>query len=47
MARNALYFVKNMRFHPVTGNPIRTLPMLLTLLRGEVAINVPACKRNA
>lgn len=37
-----VYFVKNVRIHPRTGNPIRTLPTLLTTLRGEVALNLRA-----
>jgi hypothetical protein len=35
-----VYFVKNVRFDPDTGNPIRTLPMIVVALRGEIAINV-------
>jgi hypothetical protein len=37
-----VYFVKHVRFHPVTGNRIRTLPTLLIPLRGEISINVRA-----
>jgi hypothetical protein len=40
--RGPVYFVKNIRIHPVTGRQIRTLPTLLITLRGEVAINVRA-----
>ncbi len=35
-----VYFVKNIRRDPVTGNEIRTLPMLIVALRGEIAINL-------
>ncbi len=35
-----VYFVKNIRIDPNTGNQIRTLPMLIVALRGEVAINL-------
>jgi len=35
-----VYFVKNVRTDPNTGNVIRTLPMLIVGLRGEVAINL-------
>jgi hypothetical protein len=35
-----VYFVKNIRIDPKTGNQIRTLPMLIVALRGEVAINL-------
>jgi hypothetical protein len=35
-----VYFVKNVRIDPNTGNQIRTLPMLIVALRGEVAINL-------
>jgi hypothetical protein len=35
-----VYFVKNIRIDPHTGNQIRTLPMLIVALRGEVAINL-------
>jgi hypothetical protein len=37
-----VYFVKNVRIHPRTGNPIRTLPTLLVTLRGEIAIDLRA-----
>ncbi|HYI81518.1 MAG TPA: hypothetical protein VEW67_11715, partial [Thermoleophilaceae bacterium] len=35
-----VYFVKNIRRDPVTGNEIRTLPMIVVALRGEIAINL-------
>jgi hypothetical protein len=35
-----VYFVKNIRIDPKTGNEIRTLPMVVAALRGEVAINL-------
>jgi hypothetical protein len=35
-----VYFVKNVRIDPKTGNQIRTLPMLIVALRGEIAINL-------
>jgi len=35
-----VYFVKNIRIHPRTGNQIRTLPMLVVALRGEIAVNL-------
>jgi hypothetical protein len=35
-----VYFVKNVRTDPKTGNTIRTLPMLIVALRGEIAINL-------
>jgi len=35
-----VYFVKNVRKDPVTGNEIRTLPMIVVALRGEIAINL-------
>ncbi|NLT04771.1 MAG: hypothetical protein GXY03_00525 [Solirubrobacterales bacterium] len=35
-----VYFVKNVRIDPDTGNEIRTLPMLIVALRGEIAINL-------
>jgi hypothetical protein len=35
-----VYFTKNVRIHPRTGNRIRTLPTLVIPLRGEVAINL-------
>jgi hypothetical protein len=37
-----VYFVKNVRIHPRTGRPIRTLPTLLIPLRGEIAIDLRA-----
>jgi hypothetical protein len=35
-----VYFVKNVRVDPETGNEIRTLPMIVVALRGEIAINL-------
>jgi hypothetical protein len=35
-----VYFVKNIRIDPNTGNQIRTLPMIIVALRGEIAINL-------
>jgi hypothetical protein len=35
-----VYFVKNVRRDPTTGNAIRTLPMLIVALRGEIAVNL-------
>jgi hypothetical protein len=35
-----VYFVKNVRTDPKTGNTIRTLPMIIVALRGEIAINL-------
>jgi hypothetical protein len=35
-----VYFVKNVRRDPETGNEIRTLPMIIVALRGEIAINL-------
>jgi hypothetical protein len=35
-----VYFVKNVRIDKKTGNTIRTLPMIIAALRGEVAINL-------
>jgi hypothetical protein len=35
-----VYFVKNVRRDPKTGNAIRTLPMLIVALRGEIAVNL-------
>jgi hypothetical protein len=35
-----VYFVKNVRKDPNTGNLIRTLPMIVVALRGEIAINL-------
>lgn len=35
-----VYFVKNIRRDPKTGNEIRTLPMIIAALRGEIAINL-------
>jgi len=35
-----VYFVKNVRIDPKTGNEIRTLPMIVVALRGEIAVNL-------
>lgn len=35
-----VFFVKNIRIDPRTGNEIRTLPMIVTALRGEIAVNL-------
>jgi len=35
-----VYFVKNVRRDPKTGNEIRTLPMIVVALRGEIAVNL-------
>ncbi len=35
-----VYFVKNVRKDPRTGNEIRTLPMIIVALRGEIAVNL-------
>jgi hypothetical protein len=35
-----VYFVKNVRKDPKTGNTIRTLPMIIVALRGEIAVNL-------
>jgi hypothetical protein len=35
-----VYFVKNVRTDPKTGNQIRTLPMIIVALRGEIAVNL-------
>jgi hypothetical protein len=35
-----VYFVKNVRTDPETGNLIRTLPMIVVALRGEIAVNL-------
>jgi hypothetical protein len=35
-----VYFVKNVRIDKQTGNQIRTLPMIVVALRGEIAINL-------
>ncbi|NLT06363.1 MAG: hypothetical protein GXY03_08630 [Solirubrobacterales bacterium] len=35
-----VYFVKNVRIDPETGNEIRTLPMIVAALRGQIAINL-------
>ena len=35
-----VYFVKNIRTDKRTGNQIRTLPMIIVALRGEIAINL-------
>jgi hypothetical protein len=35
-----VYFVKNIRTDPKTGNEIRTLPMIIVALRGEISVNL-------
>jgi hypothetical protein len=35
-----VFFVKNVRIDPDTGNEIRTLPMIVVALRGEIAVNL-------
>jgi hypothetical protein len=35
-----VYFVKNVRIDPISGQPRRTLPMIIAALRGEIAINL-------
>ncbi len=35
-----VYFVKNVRTDPKTGNQIRTLPMIVVALRGKIAVNL-------
>jgi hypothetical protein len=35
-----VYFVKNVRIDEDTGNEIRTLPMIVVALRGEIAVNL-------
>jgi hypothetical protein len=35
-----VYFVKNIRIDAKTGNRIRTLPMIVAALRGEIAVNL-------
>jgi len=35
-----VYFVKNVRIDPTSGNRIRTLPMIIVALRGEIAVNL-------
>jgi hypothetical protein len=35
-----VYFVKNIRKDAKTGNEIRTLPMIIVALRGEIAVNL-------
>ncbi|HEX2161630.1 MAG TPA: hypothetical protein VHF88_07400 [Thermoleophilaceae bacterium] len=35
-----VYFVKNVRIDRDTGNEIRTLPMIVVALRGEIAVNL-------
>jgi hypothetical protein len=35
-----VYFVKNVRIDPTTGQPRRTLPMIVVALRGEIAVNL-------
>jgi hypothetical protein len=38
--RGNVYFVKNVRTDRRTGNQIRTLPMVVAALRGEIAVNL-------
>jgi hypothetical protein len=38
--RGRVFFVKNVRIDPDTGNAIRTLPMIAVALRGEIAVNL-------
>jgi hypothetical protein len=38
--RGKVYFVKNVRIDKKTGARIRTLPMLVVALRGEIAVNL-------
>lgn len=38
--RGDVYFVKNVRTDTRTGNRIRTLPMIVVALRGEIALNL-------
>jgi hypothetical protein len=38
--RGKVFFVKNVRIDKKTGNAIRTLPMLVVALRGEVDVNL-------
>jgi hypothetical protein len=42
-----VYFVKNVRRDPKTGNAIRTLPMLIVALRGEIAISPASPTRRS
>lgn len=42
-----VYFVKNIRRDPKTGNEIRTLPMIIVALRGEIAINLRGVSSTA
>jgi hypothetical protein len=35
-----VYFVKNIRIDKETGNQIRTLPMIIVALRGEISVNL-------
>ena len=35
-----VFFVKNVRIDPKTKRPIRTLPMIVVALRGEIAVNL-------
>jgi len=35
-----VYFVKNVRIDKRTGNQIRTLPMIIVALRGDIAVNL-------
>jgi hypothetical protein len=35
-----VYFVKNIRVDSKTGNQIRTLPMIIVALRGEISVNL-------
>jgi hypothetical protein len=35
-----VFFVKNIRIDPDTGNEIRTLPMIVVALRGEIDVNL-------
>ncbi|MEX1141490.1 MAG: hypothetical protein WD993_08630 [Thermoleophilaceae bacterium] len=38
--RGPVFFVKNVRTDPRTGNEIRTLPMIVVALRGEIDVNL-------
>jgi hypothetical protein len=40
--KGPVYFVKNVRIDPRTGNAIRTLPTIIVALRGEISINLRA-----
>ena len=42
-----VYFVKNIRTDKRTGNRIRTLPMIVVALRGEIAINLRGVSSTA